>query len=162
MDESNTPDQGDALPPELAELAAVASAADARTAAADPQAQADAHRQAMADQAAMEQASRVASLADDLAVFLTPVMEGIRESQPWTSRRLTDEWTRRHATLAAAVFVKRGWDIDKFLSPELLLGGSLLLTGFQLSQDAKAYARWQAEQQARAPTPAEPVAGNPG
>jgi hypothetical protein len=115
----------------------------------------------MEAQAQADQAARVAGLADDLAVFLSPVMEGIRESQPWTQRRLTDEWTRRHATLAAAVFVKRGWDIDRFLSPEVLLAGSLLLTGFQLSRDAKEYAAWQAQQRQAAQAPA-PVAGNPG
>jgi hypothetical protein len=147
MDPNNTNDQATGLPPELAELEAVAAAADARTAAADPQALAQVQAQQLADQAAADQAGRVAAMAEDLAVFLVPVTEGIRQSKPWTQRQLTEDWTRRHCTLAAAVFVKRGWDVDKLLSPELLLGGSLLWTGYQLSQDAKAYAAWQAQQQ---------------
>lgn len=147
MDQDNNTDQAEGLPPELQELAAVAAAADARTAAADPQALALAQAQALEDQAAADQAGRVAAMAEDLAVFLVPVTEGIRQSKPWTQRQLTEEWTRRHCTLAAAVFVKRGWDVDKLLSPELLLGGSLLWTGYQLSQDAKSYTAWQAQQQ---------------
>lgn len=154
MSLNDTTTSGDQLPPELAELAAVAAAADARNAAADPAAQAQAQAQAVQAQADAEQASRVASMADDLAVLLTPVMEGIRESAPWTARRLTDEWTGRHATLVAAVFVKRGWDIDRFLSPEVMLAGSLLVTGVQLSRDAKQYAAWQAAQQAKQQQPA--------
>ena len=154
MDPTDNPDQAASLPPELQELAGIAAAADARSAAADPQAEAQAQAQAAEMQAAADAAGRVADMAQDLAVFLTPVMEGIRESNPWTARRLTDEWTRRHATLAAAVFVKRGWDIDKFLSPEILLAGSLVMTGVQLSRDAKAYAAWQAAQQDKAKQPA--------
>lgn len=142
-----TPDDGAELSPDLAALQAVAMAADARGAANDPAAQAQAQEQAARQQAEAQDAQRVGQLAGDLAVMLVPLMEGVRESQPWTSRTLTDDWTKQHCTLIAAVFVRRGWDLDRFMTPEWMLAGSLVFTGFKLSRDAKAYAAWLQAQQ---------------
>lgn len=147
------------LPPDLAGLEEVAEAADRRNAGPSPEEAQQAMREAAAAQQA-QQLAEVASQADDLATLLRPVFEGIRTAAPWTSRRLTDDWVNKHAYLVSVVLVKRGIAIDQFLTPEWALGGSLLITAFQLSGDAKAYRAWL-EQQQRPAGPAESPAPPP-
>lgn len=150
------------LPPDLAALEAVADAADQRNAGPTPEEIEQTERQ-KADAAQAQQLAAVASQADDMATLLRPVFEGIRTAAPWTARRLTDDWVNKHAYLVSAVLVKRGIEIEQFLTPEWALGGSLLITAFQLSGDAKAYRAWLEQQQRQAgptesPAPPPPEA----
>lgn len=119
-----------------------------------------------AAQAAQEAA--VVNQGEDLGAMLQLGVGMLEDAAPYIKPTLTPEWCEKHGQLIAAVAQKRGWDLGRFLEPEYVLAGSLVITALKIGKDAKSYYAWLEDQQARArsagqssavhATP-EPVAG---
>jgi hypothetical protein len=130
------------LPPELAELAGLAAAADARNAGQDaPPGAAGAELVSAADQGA------------ELAAMLQAVMAMAEPVAPYLPRAYTPEVCDRIGIAVAAVAEKRGWDLTKLASPEAMLAFVTIpptLAAVKFAKDYYAWLELQAQQQARA------------
>lgn len=152
-DPQQQPGEAPELPPELAELAGLADAADARNAGQDlPPGAAGVEVVSMADQ------------GTEVAAMLTAVMAMAEPVAPYLPRAYTPEVCDRIGIAVAAVAEKRGWDLTKLASPELMLAFVTIPPTVAAVKMAKDYYRWMAEQaelQAKGlterPQPAAPV-----
>lgn len=148
VEENQTHELGK-IPAAIAELAASMDADLSGESAATGQ-------DTKADQAA--KAAVVDDQGADLGAILQIGVDMAKPYAPFIEPTLTPDWCDKHGKLIAAVAQKRGWDLGRFLEPEYLLAGSLLLTGLKLTKDAKSYYAWLEDQQRRAAMPPAPAA----
>ena len=137
------------LPPELAELAAVAAAADARGEGLD-----------VPPAGPLVDQPTVAETGADVTAILQSVMMMAEPVAPYLPRAYTPDVCERIGIAVAAVAEKRGWDLGKLSSPELMLAFVTIPPTFAAIKMAKDYYAWREQQQARpeaANDPAENV-----
>jgi len=137
MSDPSNQEQG-ALPPELADLAALAAAADTRNAAQDGPAM-----------AAGQELAPAVDHGADVAAMLQTVMAMAEPVAPYLPRAYTPEVCERIGIAVAAVAEKRGWDLGQLASPEAMLLFVTVPPTFAAVKMAKDYYAWKEREAAK-------------
>lgn len=127
------------LPPELAELASLAAAADARNAGQDAP-----------PLAAGQDAPSPADQGAELAAMLKAVVLMAGPVAPYVPKAYDDATCDRIGLALAAVAEKYGWDMGKLASPEVMLAFVTIPPTISAVAMAKEYYAWKARQAAEA------------
>ena len=136
MNGEHTEDGNGALPPELAALAGLADAADARSEATD-----------VPPGTVVAPVPTVADVGADIAAMLGTVMAMAEPVAPYLPRAYTPDVCDRIGVAVAAVAEKRGWDMSTLASPELMLLFVTVPPTFAAVKMAKDYYAWREVQQ---------------